>query len=69
MKLYPENGDCLTTFVLDKDDALYMIAHGATLTEVVQECNDREDDIRNLMKDLEVMLEEIRTIRRILNNE
>lgn len=69
MKLYPENGDCLSTFVFDYFDALRMIADGATVTEVVEECNDREQDIRDLMKDLEVMLTEVQTIRRILNKE
>lgn len=69
MRLYPENGDCLSTFVFDQFDALRMIADGATVDDVVQECNDREDDIRDLMKDLEVMIEEVRTTRRILNKE
>lgn len=69
MKLYPENGDCLSTFVFDQFDALRMIADGATIAEVVDECNDREQDIRDLMKDLEVMLAEVQTIRRILNKE
>lgn len=69
MKLYPENGDCLSTFAFDQVDALRMIADGATLTEVVEECNDREQDLRDLMKDLEVMLAEVQAIRRILNRE
>lgn len=69
MKLYPTDGDCLSTFSFDQFDALRMIADGATVTEVVQECNDREEDLRDLMKDIEVMLEEVRTTRRILNKE
>lgn len=69
MKLYPENGDCLSIFDFNQSDALRMIARGATLTDVVQECNDREEDLHDLMKDIEAMLAEVQTIRRILNNE
>lgn len=69
MRLYPENGDCLSTFALDQFDALRMIGRGATVEEVVQECNDREEDILDLMKDLEGMLEDVRTVRRLLNKE
>lgn len=69
MKLYPENGDCLSTFVFDQFDALRMISRGSTVAEVVQECNDREDDLLDLMKDLEAMLADVRTVRRILNKE
>ena len=69
MKLYPDNGDMLSLFTFDQFDALRMIADGATVTEVVQECNDREQDLRDLAKDIEVMLAEVQTIRRILNKE
>lgn len=69
MKLYPDNGDMLSLFTFDQFDALRMIADGATVTEVVQECNDKEEDIRDLMKDLEAMLADVQTIRRILNKE
>ena len=69
MKLYPENGDCLSTFVFDSFDALRMISRGSTLAEVVQECNDREEDLQDLMKDLEAMLADVRTVRRLLNKE
>lgn len=69
MKLYPENGDCLSTFVFDQFDALRMIARGSTVEEVVQECNDREEDLLDLMKDLEGMIADVRTTRRILNKE
>lgn len=69
MRLYPENGDCLSTFVLDQFDALRMIGRGSTVDEVVQECNDREEDILDLMKDLEGMLSDVRTVRRLLNKE
>lgn len=69
MKLYPENGDCLSTFTLDQFDALRMLGRGSTVEEVVQECNDREEDILDLMKDLEGMLADVRTVRRLLNKE
>lgn len=69
MKLYPTDGDCLSTFAFGQVEALRMIADGATITEVVDECNDREDDLRDLMKDIEMLLDEVRTVRRILNKE
>lgn len=69
MKLYPDNGDMLSLFTLDQFDALRMIAKGSTIEEVVQECNDREEDILDLMKDLEAMLSDVRCVRRILNKE
>lgn len=69
MKLYKEHGDCLSTFVFDQFDALRMIARGSTVAEVVQECNDREEDLQDLMKDLEAMLADVRTVRRILDKE
>ena len=69
MKLYPDNGDMLSLFVFDYYDALRMIAKGASIDDVVQECNDREQDLRDLAKDIEVMLTEVQTIRRILNKE
>lgn len=69
MKLYPDNGDMLSLFTFDQFDALRMISRGSTVAEVVQECNDREGDILDLMKDLEAMLADVRCVRRILNKE
>jgi hypothetical protein len=46
-----------------------MISRGSTVDEVVQECNDREEDILDLMKDLEAMLADVRAVRRLLNRE
>lgn len=69
MKLYPDNGDMLSLFTFDQFDALRMIAKGSSIEEVVQECNDREEDILDLMKDLEGMLADVRIVRRILNKE
>ena len=69
MKLYPDNGDMLSLFVFDSFDALRMISRGSTVADVVQECNDREEDILDLMKDLEAMLADVRAVRRLLNKE